>query len=214
MEKRNNPGMSGTKSAIMRRMRGVVRLAVPPFFLLLLAAGCFPLEKHVELTYERLATSRSASGEVFVAHPTVKQPLTALPGGRQVLGKAGDTDIVIEKSPEDWLLSAFVEELSAAGYNVRTVAALPPGASKAVVPAILALSARQTSEVLIVTTFAEVKLEAQLWRHGQLLKTLTVSASDQEEGMDRSSEPVRRALEKALQSAMGELLPGIVEGLD
>jgi hypothetical protein len=32
--------------------------------------------------------------------------------------------------------------------------------------------------------------------------------------MDRSSEPIRQALEKALQGAMQELLPGIVESLD
>jgi hypothetical protein len=67
---------------------------------------------------------------------------------------------------------------------------------------------------VIVRTLAEVKLEAQLWRHGQLLKTLTASARDREEGMDRSFEPVRHALEKALQSAMQELLPGMVESLD
>jgi hypothetical protein len=43
---------------------------------------------------------------------------------------------------------------------------------------------------------------------------LTASARDREEGMDRSFEPVRHALEKALQSAMQELLPGMVESLD
>jgi hypothetical protein len=96
----------------------------------------------------------------------------------------------------------------------RRVAALPPGASKGVRPAILALSVHQSSELVTVTTLAEVKLEAQLWRHGQLLKTLTASAKDQEEDMDRSSEPIRQALEKALQGAMQELLPGIVESLD
>jgi len=187
---------------------------VLPFFLLLIVAGCAPLEKHVDLTYEKLATSRSASGEIFVAQPTMEQRLTPLPGGRQILGKAGDADIVIDKSPADWLLSAFVEELSAAGYTVKTVAALPPGASKGVKPAIFALSVHQSSELVTVTTLAEVKLEAQLWRHGQLLKTLTASAKDQEEDMDRSSEPIRQALEKALQGAMQELLPGIVESLD
>ena len=187
---------------------------VLPFFLLLLVAGCAPLEKHVDLTYERVATSRSASGEIFVAQPTMEQRLTPLPGGRQILGKSGDADIVIDTSPADWLLLAFVEELSAAGYNVKTVALLPPGASEGVLPSILILSAHQSSEVVAVTTQAEVKLEAQLWRNGQLLKTLTASARDQEEGMDRSSEPIRQALEKALQSAMRELLPGIVESLD
>lgn len=65
--------------------------------------------------------------------------LTSLPGGRQTPGKSGDADIVTDKSPVGWLLSAVVEELSTAGHNVKSVAALPPGASKGVVPAILAL---------------------------------------------------------------------------
>ena len=53
----------------------------------------------------------------------------------------------------------------------------------------------------------------QLWKAGRLVKTLTVSAKDEEEGMDRSSEPVREALDKLLQGAMKELIPAIVEVL-
>ncbi len=185
-----------------------------PFLLLLIATGCAPLEKRVDLTYQGFATATGGSGQVFVAEPIMKQNLAALPSDKQLVGKADDADIVIKESPTDWLLSALVQELSAAGYDVKTVPSLPANVSKGVQAMILALSANQSSNVLTITTVTEVKLEAQLWKNGQLVKTLTAGARDQEEGMDRSSEPIRRALEKTLQRAMQELVPDIIKTLE
>lgn len=185
-----------------------------PFLLLLITTGCAPMEKRVDLTYERFVNATGGSGEVFVAQPMMKQNLATLPSGKQIIGKAGDADVVIEESPASWLLSALKLELSAAGYDVKKVAALPTGVSKGVKATILAVYADQSSKVLTVITVTEVKLEAQLWKNGQLIKTLTASARDQEEGADRSSEPIRSALEKTLQRTMQELVPDIVKGLE
>lgn len=185
-----------------------------PFLLLLIATGCAPLEKRVDLTYQRFANATGGSGQIFVAQPVMKQDLPALPSGKQLVGKADAADVVIKESPAKWLLSALAQELSAAGYDVKTVSALPTGVSKGVQATVLALSANQSSNVLTITTVTEVKLEAQLWKNGQLIKTLTAGARDQEEGMDRSSEPIRLALEKTLQRAMQELLPDIIKSLE
>ena len=185
-----------------------------PFLLLLIATGCAPLEKRVDLTYQRFVNATGGSGQVFVAEPVMKQNLPELPSGKQVVGKAEDVDVVITESPVNWLLSALMQELSAAGYDVKTVPALPAGVSKGVQATVLALSANQSSNVLTVTTVTEVKLEAQLWKNGQIIKTLTAAARDQEEGMDRSSEPIRWALEKTLQRAMQELVPDIIKSLE
>ena len=144
----------------------------------------------------------------------MKQSLPELPSGKHVVGKAEDVDVVITESPVNWLLSALVQELSAAGYDVKTAPALPAGVSKGVQATVLAISANQSSNVLTITTVTEVKLEAQLWKNGQVIKTLTAAARDQEEGMDRSSEPIRWALEKTLQRAMQELVPDIIKSLE
>jgi hypothetical protein len=58
-----------------------------------------------------------------------------------------------------------------------------------------------------------VKLAARLWKDGRLVKTATVSARDEEEGIDRSAEPIRVALQKTLQAAMQELVPEIIKAL-
>ena len=121
--------------------------------------------------------------------------------------------MVIGESPANWLLSALVRELTAAGFTVKTVATLPSGVPKGVRATMVSLSANQSSRVVTITTIAEVKVEVELWRNGRPLKTLTASARDQEEGMDRSSEPIRWTLEKTLQRAMQELIPTMVEAL-
>ena len=185
--------------------------ALPLLFLIL--AGCAPLEERVDLTYETSVNAKGGSGEVFVSQPAMDERLQALPSGRKIVGKSGDADIVIGTDPAAWLLQAMVQELSAAGYEVKTVAALPPSVRKGVRPSIVSLSAQQSSDVVTVVTIAEVKLEAQVWKDGKLLKTLTSGAQDHEEGLDRSSEPIREALEKTLQRALEGLVPEIVEAL-
>ena len=90
---------------------------------------------------------------------------------------------------------------------------LPANVSKGMRATLLALSANQSSKTLTISTVTELKLEVQLWKNGQLIKTLTAGARDEEEGLDRSSEPVRSALEKTLQRTLQELVHDIVKGL-
>jgi len=184
-----------------------------PLFLLIFAASCAQVEKRVDLTYGRFVNASGGAGQVFVAQPIEQYSVAALPAGKQVIGKAENADVVTKDNPATWLLSALAQELSAAGYEVKTVPNLPADASKGVKAAILALSANQSSKVLTITTVTEVKLEIQLWKNGQLINTLTAGARDQEEGLDRSAEPIRWALEKTLQRAMQELVPDIIKSL-
>jgi hypothetical protein len=185
-----------------------------PLCLALVVVGCASLEKRVDLTYGTVVTSSGGSGEVFIAQPVMKQTLTALPSGKQIIGRVGEADIVVRGSPENWVLSALIQELSAAGYQVKTVPTLPNNVSKGMAATILALAANQSSNLLTLTTVTDLRMEVQLWRAGRLIKTLTASAQDHEEGTDRSSEPIRSALEKTLQRIMQELLPDIVTALE
>jgi hypothetical protein len=182
--------------------------------LIIITTGCAPLEKRVDLTYQRFVNTSGGSGQILVAEPVMEQRLARFPLGERLVGKAESIDLVIKESPTGWLLSALVQELSAAGYDVKTVSTLPPGISKGVQATVLVLSANQYSNLLTLTTVTEMKLEAQLWKNGQILKTLTAGARAQEEGVDRSSEPIRSALEKTLQAAMQGLVPDIVKAFE
>jgi hypothetical protein len=189
-------------------------LRLIPLLLLLIATGCSTLEKRVELTYRGSVNATGGSGQLFVAEPVMKQSLPIVVSGAQVVGKAEGADIVVGGKPTNWLLSALVKELSAAGYGVKTVPALPPGVSKGIEATFVTLSANQSTGVFTVTTVTEIKIEARLRKNGETIRTLTAGAQDHEEGTDRSPEPIRGALEKTLQRAMQELIPDIVKGLE
>ena len=198
---------------MIRRIVQLLSRALPAL-LLLMAQGCAPLEKHVDLTYEKFVNAAGGSGDLFIAEPVMQQKLGALPSGKQIVGTEKGTDLVVTKSPADWLRSALAQELSAAGYSPRMVKDLPAGVSKGIKTAILVLTASQATRMLTVVTVTEVKLEVEVWKNGQLVNRLTASARDQEEGMDRSAEPIRSAFQRTLQRALQELVPDIVKNLE
>jgi hypothetical protein len=138
-----------------------------------------------------------------------------LPGGRLILGKSRETDadVVTRQSVTGWIADALAEELRAAGYTVRVVTELPRGAEKGLKTSIQSLSADQYSKALTLSTVVEIKLAVEIWRRGDLLKTLTAGAREEREGFDRSSEPIRQTLQNTLQRVMQELIPDVVKNL-
>ena len=186
--------------------------------LLLLLGGCASTEKPVTLTYERSVKTSGGEGEIFLAGPAEKMDAlrpTMLPGGRMILGVSRETnaDIVTRQSVFGWVADALAEELRSAGYTVRIVSEVPRGVEKGLTLSILALSADQLPKVVTLSTVVEIKLSVELFRKGDLLKTLTAGVRDEEEAFDRSSEPIRKALQKSLQRVMQELVPDIVTTL-
>ena len=178
--------------------------------------GCSPLlEKRVELSYQALVRTGGGSGEIFLAQPIEQHNRVPLPGGKWAIGKVdGVTDVVSTESAGNWLIAALREELLAAGYQVKTGGDLPARVVKGLKVTILTLSANQVSKMLTISSITEVKVDAQLWKNGQLVKTLTVGARDEEEGVNRSSEPIRLALQKTLQTVMQDLIPKIIKVLE
>ena len=183
--------------------------------LLFSTTGCSPLlEKRVELSYQALVRTGGGSGEIFLAQPIEQHNRVPLPGGKWAIGKMdGVTDVVSTEGAGNWLIAALREELVAAGYQVKT-GDLPARVVKGVKVTILSLSANQFSKTLTISSVTEVKVDAQLWKNGQLVKTLTVGARAEEEGVDRSSEPIRLALRKTLQTVMQDLVPEIIKVLE
>lgn len=198
----------------MSTYRLSLRLLVPLLLLAICASGCAPVQQRVDLTYGRSVNASGGSGQIFVAERAARYGATSSTAGKLVLGKTGEEDIFTQSDPVKWFLLALVEELSAAGYDVRTCPELPDNVLKGVRPAIVSLSAHQSFNIFTISTIAEVKLEAQVLKNGRLVKTLAAGARDEYEGLDRSSEPIRWALEKTLQGALQELIPDIIKNLE
>ncbi len=144
----------------------------------------------------------------------MKKELPVLPSGKLLIGKAGSTDLVVSQDPASWVRSALVQELTAAGYDVKEAQSSPGQTARELKTSILELSARQSPNIVTLVTVAEVKLEVQVLKSGQPVTTLTASAQDQEESTVRSPAIIEAALEKTLHRALQELLPDIVKALE
>jgi hypothetical protein len=181
----------------------------------LLLASCASYEKVVDLTYERATGARGGSGEIYLAKAVVEQSLPRLPGGRVVLGTVKDsvTQIVTSDDISRWIASALMEELYSAGYEVRTVSSFPQDVTRGVLVRVVHLSSNQVSVGLVLRTSTEIDLAVEIWKAGRLAKTLTVSASSQDEGIDRSGTAITSSLRATLQSALGQLMPGVISTL-
>ncbi len=214
----------GQASGIRRRASGIGALVAHPglplrslvllIFLTVCIAGCAPVQQRVVLTYGRFVNASGGSGQIFVAAPLARYSAAPFAAGKEVLGKTGEEDIFTQDNPARWFFTALAEELSAAGYEVKACPELPDNASKGIRPAIVGLSAHQSFNVLTVSTVAEVKLEAQVFKNGRLIKTLSAGARDEYEGVERTSEPIRLSLEKTLQGSLKQLIPDIIKNLE
>ena len=188
--------------------RMVLLVATACFFV-----GCAAVEKKVELTYQRPQTSGEARGDL-PGKPIIDARLQKMPG-RTILGSVENTgtQIVTTDDISDWVMRALSDELRHAGYEVRTGPAPPVNVPRGILVSVARLSADQEDKGLLLTTSTEMELSAEIWKEGRLSKTLTVKVSSRDEGMDRTGEPVGASLRKILQSAMFQLMPGIVDAL-
>jgi hypothetical protein len=164
------------------------------FLMASLVAGCGFKDQRVDLTY--------------VADKT--------PGGLWILGRVNGTEaaVVTGDSVDDWFLNALEKELSAAGYRVKTVTGLPHDAVKALKPSLLKISADQTLSLIKAATVVRLKLSVEVWKEGKLVKTVSVSAGNEDEGIDHSAGHLSHLLLTTLQNAMKNIVPDLIGALE
>lgn len=182
----------------------------------LLLTGCASYEKQINLSYEPILVFTGGNGEVHVAGPIIDAPLKRLPGGKVLLGtvKQSITQMVTTDNVSEWVRNAVVEELYHAGYRVNADARLSQKGQKEVLLRLVSLSGNQYSNALILSTYIQVGLSAEVWKEGHLVKTLTATAGGEQQGIDRSAAPVSRAFRNTLQSALEQLIPDIISNLE
>lgn len=185
-------------------------------FILLGLFACSPADKRADLSYDRTVNAKGGLGELFIAKPSVKFDASRNASGDLVIGiiKGTGRDVVTRDDVSDWLMRAFSEELNAAGYRVTEVQKLPGEVSKGLAISVSKLSADQTPETLTISTVSNMKVGAEVWRDGKLVKILTVTADSEEKGIDRSAEPITNVLKRALQDIMRRLVPDIISTLE
>lgn len=178
--------------------------------------SCSSFDQRVKLGYETVVGSRGGLGELFIAKPVEQHKAFRKSSGELVIGEIADTgrEIVTSDSISDWLMLAFVQELYAAGYNVKTVSALPSDVVKGLTITLSEIKAGQVFGTLVVTTESGIKLSVEVWKNGKQVKTLPIEVVNEEKGVDRSAETVSTLLRKNLQNLMKQVVPDIIKTLE
>jgi hypothetical protein len=186
------------------------------FLIASLAGGCGFKDQRVGLTYENIVGAGGGGGELSIAKPLEQYALDKTPGGLWILGTVNGTEgaVVTGDSVDDWFLNALAEELSAAGYHVKTVTGLPEDAVKGCKPAVLKISADQTLSLITAETVVRLKLSVEVWKEGKLVKTVSVSAGNEDKGIDHSTGHLSYLLMNTLQNAMRNIVPDLIEALE
>lgn len=190
-------------------------LVMLTLFIALSSAGCSSMDQRVELGYEKVVSAQGGSGDLYIAKAAEKHAAVRKPSGTLMIGmvKGTDRDVVTSDNVSEWLTLALVQELYAAGFNVRTVDDLPLNASRGLKTDILSLTANQSVDFLTVTTTTGLQVSVEIWQEGKKSQALTINAGNEEKGADRSSAPISQSLRKSLQNLMRQLVPDIVKAL-
>jgi hypothetical protein len=185
-------------------------------FIFSLLTGCASVNQNVNLTYDVAVDAKGGSGELFLAGPEETYNAVKQPSGEMILGsvKGTDRNVVTRSNVGDWIMVAFMEELRAAGYNVKPINELPGNAAKGLKIIVSKVTANQTTELVTITTTVDMKIFVEIWKNGTKMITLGTGSTIEKKGIDRSEKPIELAMKETLQNALQQLLPGIINTLE
>ncbi len=181
--------------------------------------GCAFVDQKVDLAYERTVNARGGSGEVFIAKPKEHHNLNKKANGL-VIGTVKNAmgmktaDVVTENNIGDWIVGALVQELSVAGYNTKTVSALPHDVSKGLDLTVLKVFVDQDPGFWTVGAISDVQFTVEIWKNSIKAKVLNIAAKGDDRSMMGSAETKAISLRKAMQAAMQQAVPEIIKTLE
>ena len=186
------------------------------FVIATLAGGCGFKDQRADLTYEKIINARGRGGELLIAKPSEKCHLDKTSNGLWILGTVNGTKgaVLTGDRVDEWFLNALADELSAAGYRIKTVTALPDDAGIGLKPSVLEISADQTLRLITAVTVVRLKLSVAVWKEGKLVKTVSVTAGNEDKGIDHSARRISYLLMNTLQNAMKNLVPDLIAALE
>ena len=100
-------------------------------------------------------------------------------------------DVITENDIGNWLVDALSQELSVAGYSIKTVSELPNDVSKGLDLTILKVYVDQDPGFTSVGAISDVQFEVEIWKNGIKAKALKIAAKGDERIHDRVSQNKR-----------------------
>lgn len=191
------------------------------FMLLLsaLVAGCATADRKVNVLYQPVAAGTGGAGDLYLA-ASARQPGLAEKGTVQwivgsVKSKEGEKagSVVTGTAPIELFLDAFRQELSAAGYKVVQVDALPRDVSRGVDLAAVAVELDETAELVKSDGISRLTVTVVIWKGGEKIRKLEYRSLLSDFAITDRELLLPKLLQKSLQEVMKQAVPEIVRVL-
>ncbi|HEY3353934.1 MAG TPA: hypothetical protein VGQ83_11845 [Polyangia bacterium] len=178
--------------------------------------GCLLMTQRFDLVYQRGVTATGGRGELLLARPIESHGLAKDGDGRWILGTtAMGGNLVTQDDIGNWVAAALVEELGGAGYAVKPVATLPPGASRGLQVSIIRIAVKHEATGWGSAAPSKLALDFRLFKDGANVKGFVIEAKgDYSNTSANFARQKSLSLQKALQVALEQAVPEIVRTLE
>ena len=142
------------------------------------------------------------------------------PGSIQwVIGKVRDSrsgeegKVLTSIAPIDLVQDALKQELTAAGYNIMLVNALPPDATKGIVIARTDLNLNEDSSIVKAEGSSRLTTSLELWKNGKMYRKLDYESKYSDIAVRDRDLLLPNILQNTLQDLMKQAVPDLVKEL-
>lgn len=184
--------------------------------------GCATVDQKIGLSYARPDHPLVRhSGDITVSHVFGARPAARNSSGEWIVGGLNNvhgvhqSDLLSDRSPEEWVSEAMLFELRQAGYTVAYKDALPAAGTRGIVFTDVSAFLNVNRGAVSTDIMQELTFNAEVFLNGDKAKTYTVASRDgRTVPLNASREDMEKIMLQSLQNAMQKILPEIIVLID
>jgi len=183
--------------------------------------GCAIVNQKIELTYARHDLSLVGhSGDITVTR-SAPRPAAKNIDGAWIIGSLNNVhavrqaDLLSDRSPEEWITDALLQELRQAGYTVNYAETLPAAVARGIAITGINTFLTVNKGAVSADTLQELKFNLEVFLNGDKVKTLTIaSRNNRTVAINASKEDKERIMLQSLRDAMQQTIPELIALID
>jgi len=183
--------------------------------------GCAIVNQKIELTYARHDLSLVGhSGDITVTRSAPRLAAKNIDGA-WIIGSLNNVhavrqaDLLSDRSPEEWITDALLQELRQAGYTVNYAETLPAAVARGIAITGINTFLTVNKGVVSADTLQELKFNLEVFLNGDKVKTLTIaSRNNRTVAINASKEDKERIMLQSLRDAMQQTIPELIALID
>ena len=194
-------------------------LVIIAMFLFLGVSGCATMDRRVDILYQPVANVKGGSGDLYVVR--AKQAVAGSAADVQwVLGGVTDSDgeklgnIVTDMAPEALVFDALTRELTAAGFNVIAVDAMPLAVKKGLQLTGATIKLDDTHSLIKDEVHCAMKMSVQVWQEGKAVTAQEYQTPYADTAVRDRDTFLTTSLQKSLQLLMSQSTPDIFRTIE